>query len=765
MPNKDTEYSSPFAVNNQLYFCGVPFRLDTYNGCTHRCVYCLAGETLVTMSDLSVKQIANVKQGDKVIGFDEFPVNNQRHIREATVLATSVRRVEEIWRTVTPTGDLYSTGNHQWMHARGGWTEPRYFSIQGTSLRKLFTPINYTETPDYQHGYIVGFADAEGSLRYVEGQKRPAFGLGQAEHNIEAFNRFMLYMKNKGFENLTITKRQYKRYDARRIEDGTMRNFFGMQMQDLSRVKRMYELMQARPDTNIEFRRGWLSGFFDGEGTCSKPCMGGSISISNRSNTLLNILKDYGKTFNFEFSANSTSSYLVGGTREAMRFLSVTNPAISRKKNAWIGNTRWGITTRIEETEPIRKHTDVYDLETDTHTFIAGGYASHNCFVRAAELTSASRKNRGQTIMVADENSVKRELTIALDQGLKRESINIEWLRHRVPIHWGGMSDPFQHCERKYQISKKWMEYLSWYEYPVVISTKGIMMAEPEYLEILKEGNYAVQVTLLTDNEEFVKAIEPGAPSVAERMKALEILSNAGIWTAVRIQPVIPNSIIEQDMPNFIGRLAKIGVKHIMCEGYKVPVRAEKEMKQIWELCPEAVKEYRYNDVKSEGFELLLPTWRKWQYTNVAIQACHENGMTYGAADNDLRDMGDVVCCCGIDNLPGFENFWRYQASQAAKIAKEKGFVELEDMQQFWHGEKGFSLHNDLIRLTHKAETGRSTSTPKYAVDFMWERGGGMSPECMYSMKRATRDGKLVYERTDPVPSFEANRVEQKSMF
>ena len=392
-------------------------------------------------------------------------------------------------------------------------------------------------------------------------------------------------------------------------------------------------------------------------------------------------------------------------------------------------------------------------------------YNCRYCYVRAAELTSAARKNRGETILTADEYSVKRALNIALDSSIPRADINIEWLRHRVPIHWGGMSDPFQHCEKKYKISKKWMEYLSWYKYPTVISTKSVMLAEPEYLALLKEGNYIVGVSLITDDDKWLHQLEPGAPLASERLKMLEILANNGIPTVVRIQPVIPNTIVEREMPRFIGRLAKIGVKHILCEGYKVPVRAEKNMKYIWSICPEAWREYQYNDVKVEGFELLMPAWRKWQYAKLAIQAAHENGMTYGAADNDLRDIGDLICCCGVDNVPGFENFWRYQASQAAVIAKQKGFVTLEDMQQFWHGDKSFSVHNDSVRLQHRAEFGNIQASPQYAVDFMWEKGGIMSPECIYSMKRANMDGKLVYKRVDPVLIWEMSKTEQTTMF
>lgn len=387
------------------------------------------------------------------------------------------------------------------------------------------------------------------------------------------------------------------------------------------------------------------------------------------------------------------------------------------------------------------------------------------CFVRAAELTSASRKNRGQTIMAANESSVKRTLVVALDQGLAREDINIEWLRRRVPIHWGGMSDPFQHCERKFKISKKWMEYLNWYDYPVVVSTKATMPAEPEYLELFKAGKYAVQISLIHYDDDLVKKIEPGTPTATERMRALETLANAGVWTAVRIQPVIPASPVERDLGKFIEMLAGIGVKHIMAEAYKVPVRNEVGMKIMNEICPDTAHEYSYNDTKSAGFELLLPTWRKWKYTKVILEACHAHGLTYGAADNDLRDMGDVVCCCGIDNLPGFGNYWKYQASYAAKIAKENGgLVTLDDMQKCWHGEKGFSIHNDVIRLLRKATTGMSKTTPKFAVDYMWNRGGEMSPECMFSMTPVTKDGKLAYKRIDPVSALESSYVEQPRM-
>lgn len=387
------------------------------------------------------------------------------------------------------------------------------------------------------------------------------------------------------------------------------------------------------------------------------------------------------------------------------------------------------------------------------------------CFVRSAEKTSHSRKGKGEFLQVPDPQDLKRTLILALDTDSPREDINIEWLRRRVPIHWGGMSDPFQPCEKKYQVSKQWMQYLSYYKYPTVISTKGILLERPEYLKLLKMGNYAVQCTLIMSDDIVLRQIEPGAPLASDRINMLKRLADAGIWTAVRVQPMIPGSPVEERIEEHIELLHKAGVKHILAEGYKVQNRNEDCAKTLKKLFPAHAKNYQYNDVKVEGFETLLPTWRKWRYTKRMIKACHEFGMTYGAADNDLRDTGDTICCCGIDNIPGFENFWRYQSSQAAWIAKEKGFVELSDMQQFWTGEKKMSLHNDIIRLKHKRENGSSNSTLKFAIDHFWETGGPNSPDMMFSMKRETKGMKLIYKRIDPAKTLETMDTEQFTMF
>lgn len=422
------------------------------------------------------------------------------------------------------------------------------------------------------------------------------------------------------------------------------------------------------------------------------------------------------------------------------------------------------------------------------------------CFARSSDLTNyANTDKQVGRILIPDSSRFTRILSNALEFSAKRADINYEWLKHRVPIHWGGMSDPFQPCEAKYKVTKTWMNHLNWYHYPVAISTKGTtLLTSDEYFQLLKEGNYAVQVTLIGNDEAKIKQIEPGAPTVTERLLALEKIAEAGIWTAVRIQPVFVGTDFERNLPEFIEQLSNVGVKHVLAEGYKVPMRSEEWMKEIWTMFPEMADEFKAYNSKYFGFEKLLPSWRKWKYIKVIRDACHENGMTFGAADNDMRDFGDTICCCGLDNIPGFENFWRYQASQAVWIAKEKGVVTLDDMQQFWSGgndsmDSGNVLNEEMYQeiygykkghapKNNKKDSGgllgiqdgemrreaRATGTrytAKYCVDWIWNDGGECSPEGIYSLTKAQDGENIIYRYKDPIPSLEASDIRQASMF
>ena len=74
-----------------------------------------------------------------------------------------------------------------------------------------------------------------------------------------------------------------------------------------------------------------------------------------------------------------------------------------------------------------------------------------------------------------DETSVEildKFFAKALETDKEYKDINVELLRNRVPLHLGGMSDPFQTREWDMGLTYHLIELSNKYNYPMSISTK-----------------------------------------------------------------------------------------------------------------------------------------------------------------------------------------------------------------------------------------------------------------------------------------------------
>ncbi len=101
------------------------------------------------------------------------------------------------------------------------------------------------------------------------------------------------------------------------------------------------------------------------------------------------------------------------------------------------------------------------------------------------------------------------------------------------------VTDPYNPYEMKYRKSREILELLSHTEADVEILSKSDLMVRD--IELLKKiPHLKVGISLSTLDDDFRKDMEPGAPSVRRRLKALEILHNAHISTYLFISPIFP---------------------------------------------------------------------------------------------------------------------------------------------------------------------------------------------------------------------------------
>ena len=210
----------------------------------------------------------------------------------------------------------------------------------------------------------------------------------------------------------------------------------------------------------------------------------------------------------------------------------------------------------------------------------------------------------------------------------KRTSVT-NWCDWAIPLHWGGLSDPFQPAERKYGVSLEMLKLFARTGYPVIISTKGSIIAEDEYLSVLKRCNAVVQFSIVCKSYDV---LEQGAGPFEDRLKALEKVSQAARRTVVRVQPYMPQ--VRDEVLENVPRFRDAGAHGITIEGMKF-------------------KRKKPGLVKVEGDWCFSDVVLKSHYELIR-EAAHANGLAFYCAENRLRRMGDSYACCGCGDIDGF---------------------------------------------------------------------------------------------------------------
>lgn len=210
-----------------------------------------------------------------------------------------------------------------------------------------------------------------------------------------------------------------------------------------------------------------------------------------------------------------------------------------------------------------------------------------------------------------------------------KRGIETSWCDWDIPVHWGGMSDPFQPIEAQVRSSYECLKLLAETRYPFVVSTKGKLVADPEYLVLLARCNCVVQISMVCSSYD---RLEPGCPPYEERLRIVKTLAGKVQRVVVRCQPYMPE-VYKEVMTN-IPRLAEAGAYGIVVEGMKF-FKGKSGM------------------VKVGGDHVYPIETLRRDFEHIKAEA-HKHGLKFYSGENRLRALGDDMTCCGIDGLEGF---------------------------------------------------------------------------------------------------------------
>lgn len=249
----------------------------------------------------------------------------------------------------------------------------------------------------------------------------------------------------------------------------------------------------------------------------------------------------------------------------------------------------------------------------------------------------------------AEIKDVRHKFELAFNDDKPYKEIIIELLRHRVPLHCGGMSDPFQSREWDLKLTYELIKLSNEYNYPIMFSTKTDHLPD-EYFEILNPELHAFQVSILGWSDDYIKKWEYNTPSASNRAKFVKELRDRGFWCSVRIQPIIDIEECEllmhhmKDIPSYysVEHLHVISDSHLARKSVEDKFTHKEDLffnRSVIEFKPE---------VKLKNVKRL-------------IEVANSYGVKVGAADNDLHFMSQSRCCCGTDLIgSNFDNYLKF---------------------------------------------------------------------------------------------------------
>lgn len=281
-----------------------------------------------------------------------------------------------------------------------------------------------------------------------------------------------------------------------------------------------------------------------------------------------------------------------------------------------------------------------------------------------------------------------------------------EMISKRVPVHFGGISDPFSN-ENTTRISKRILLLLNKYNYPVVLSTKNTNeLLKEDLIQIIKENkNIIIQVSITTPDNVLSSKIEPNVPSTFERIKCMEILANEGIYCICRLQPLFITEI-KKIINDLIPLLSKVKCKHVVIEYLKLPVERKSSLfdDMLKVIKWDAYEYYKKNNAHLIGREWILPNEMKWQNLQPLIDSIHKWGMTYGAGDYGLNHLSDTACCCGIDKKKGFSNWFQGNLGNVIRNSKSE-YIRFSELDTYWYPEHSIKMvMNSNCRITGNSQ-------------------------------------------------------------
>ena len=534
------EVQAKSIVNRVPESSRMPFQwtINPYRGCQHACAYCMQGNTPILMADGRTRPLADVQIGDRIYGTVR---SGFYHRYAVTTVLAHWSTVKPAYRIVLEDGtQLIASADHRFLTQRG-WKHVIGTECGGPLQRPFLTVNNKLmgvggfaeppkETPAYRHGYLCGMIRGDGTIGHYSSNRRVPGGRDVHQFRLaladtEGLCRTADYLAREGIVCKEFTFAE---------QSETRRRMMAIRTSGRDRVQRIEWLIGWPEDPTPDWRKGFLAGIFDAEGSYS-----GSLRIANTDPRIVDWTVSSLESFGFEviLERSGQANGLVyvrlrGGLREVLRFFHTVDPAITRKRSIDGVALKSDAKLRVVAIEPLGLELPMYDITTGTGDFIANGVVSHNCYAR-----------NSHTYLDLDAGAdfdTKVVVKVNAPELVRKKMASPSWPGDHIAM--GTNVDCYQRAEGRYQLMPGIISALKDAANPFSILTKGTLILRD--IELLAEAaeitDVGLNVSVGSVDKELWRSVEPGTPAPARRLETCAALNERGLRCGVLMGPVIP---------------------------------------------------------------------------------------------------------------------------------------------------------------------------------------------------------------------------------
>ncbi|MCR4566420.1 MAG: radical SAM protein [Pseudobutyrivibrio sp.] len=231
---------------------------------------------------------------------------------------------------------------------------------------------------------------------------------------------------------------------------------------------------------------------------------------------------------------------------------------------------------------------------------------------------------------------VKQNAPELLEKALKSK-------RKKCMIGTGAMSDPYMHCEKELQLTRRCLEIILENGFGVAIQTKSdLILRDIDLLaEINRYTKCVVQITLTTYDDDLCKVIEPNVCNTKRRIEVLEIMHEKGIPTVVWLTPILPFiNDSKENITAILNECVRTGVKGIIDFGMGLTLR-EGDREYYYEALDKHFPGIKERYIKQYGNAYELPSLNAKELMGLFHKICKDNGIL-STPDECFRFMSEL---------------------------------------------------------------------------------------------------------------------------